>query len=312
MEQCEEDSDMFKRFYSLPPRKINYPYILVNIKDVKELEKRNYDHCIVDCGIYDLLKPPFRHDEEKLKKWQELEVTNGWKVVPDCPSLLYEFGIDINYLNTDYSKELIENFYIPTDKSHLPVLQSHIVKNSESYKNSVKDFVKWFKRNYDEPDALGMGSACKAGNKKMVLWICHYLRLQFPNSWIHAFGLRMQHFKAVYRIIDSFDSMSWKFMRPNRQKQVFGKAGIALRSANTIKEEVVYYNDYINDLKEINNRYTSLLEFKELTPINKKKLQKMIASNTEAIEKLVARLNFIEYFLGIQVASDEKVSIEIE
>jgi len=56
----------FQRFYSLPPNGEDYPWILRNIKE----KERPATHEIVDIGIYDLLDPPHRHTEEKIKAWK--------------------------------------------------------------------------------------------------------------------------------------------------------------------------------------------------------------------------------------------------
>jgi hypothetical protein len=39
------------RFYTLPPRQIQYPYLLVNPKNCRELRVREWEHAIVDCGV---------------------------------------------------------------------------------------------------------------------------------------------------------------------------------------------------------------------------------------------------------------------
>lgn len=224
---------MYQRFYTLPPREIYHPYLLVNIKNIKELEKREYEHSIVDIGIYDLLKGPHQHSEEKLKQWKQLKVS-GWKVVPDCPSLLYEFDVNISFSNTEYSKELMTEYYDPNDETHMPVIQATIIKGSDDYQGSIRNYVDWFKRNYDTPKVLGIGSVCKSGNKQMTIWTCRFIRWFFPNTWLHAFGLKLHHFREVRGVIDSYDSMAWTFPR---------KSG--LPSCKNKKMRIEYFHDYL-------------------------------------------------------------------
>lgn len=239
-----------KRFYTLPPLEIEYPYILANIKDVKEIEKRKPEHSIIDCGIYDLLKPPFRHSDERIALWKRMEAP-GWKVVPDCPSLQYEHGVDLGYRNTDYSKELLKQLYDQNDLSHLPVIQFEIIKGSNSYKQSIKRYIQWFKRKYGQPQNIGVGSVCKAGSKEMVVWVMKHVREQFPKSWVHAFGLKLNHYHAVYRLIDSFDSMAWTFPR-----------GRGRGSCKNKQERIKYFAEYMTAAEEI----ASDFEFDLLPP----------------------------------------------
>jgi hypothetical protein len=236
---------VFQRFYSLPPREIDYPFLLVNIKKTRELKKRTeVKHSIVDCGIYDLLHPPYRHSEEKIVKWEKLRLVNGWKVVPDIPSLKYEFDIDPGYTNTDYSKELLLQLFNPSDPSHLPVMQSEIIKGSDSYKESTKNFVKWFIKEFgNEHPQIGIGGVCKAGSRRMIIWTMSFIRRSFPGSWLHVFGLRLQHFNYIYYLMDSYDSMSYTFPRVS-----FEKAG---RGTSMTKEQRMNdFNVYINLLHE--------------------------------------------------------------
>lgn len=235
---------MNPRFYTNPP--IVWPWLMVNIKQLAVLKKWNYNHCIVDCGIYDLLKPPYRHSDNKLRKWKSLEVKNGWKVVPDCPSLFYEHGIDTGYNNTDYSRELMELFD-PEDSTQLPIIQLTIKKGSDSYKQSVREYTRWFKQEYGQHPIIGVGSVCKAGNKEMVHWIIKFLRKEFKDSWLHAFGLKMNHYPVVKHLIDSFDSMSWTFPRSH-------KYGRGIGSCKNGNERKQFFQDYVERLEELNGQ----------------------------------------------------------
>lgn len=233
----------FQRFYSLPPSGYDYPWILRNIKE----KERDCVHEIVDIGIYDLLKPPHKHTKEKIKTWKNLK-TNGWKVVPDCPDLKGEElgkikfgpGLDCthdgaypNFDTVEYSWELLTELYDPSNIHHLPVIQCH-------YGNvkSLKNYIYQFKREYGVVEKVALGSCCKINNKAMVFTMHKIMRKEFPTSWIHSFGLRFQHFRKVYRLIDSYDSMSWTFSRKSVELTCSKK-----------QECIKYFNNYLKGLE---------------------------------------------------------------
>lgn len=221
---------VFQRFYTYPPVECKWQWILRNIKQ-KPLP---CTHEIVDIGIYDLLKPPYQHSEDKLKKWIELD-TDGWKVVPDCPDLQGEFGREIDFSNTEYSWALLRKYYNQKDTTHLPVLQSE-------YQNikSFKEYIKRFKDEYGRVDKVAVGSICKADNHDIGVKMLKIARREFPDSWIHAFGLRFQQFKRAYSLIDSYDSTSWTFPRSS------GRG-----SCKNLEERVEFFNDYIQRINEV-------------------------------------------------------------
>jgi hypothetical protein len=186
----------------------------------------------VDIGIYDLLKPPYRHSEEKLEKWMKLR-TDGWKVVPDCPDLQGEFQVDAGVDNVSYSWELLHDYYDRDDPSHLPVIQSH-------YQNipSFREYIRCFKEVYGEPDKVAIGSICKADDHDIGVVMLKLVRREFPYAWIHAFGLRFQQFRRGYKYIDSFDSTSWTFPRTSGRGSCKNK-----------EERVQFFWDYIQCLE---------------------------------------------------------------
>lgn len=249
---------VFQRFYTYPPIECEWQWILRNIKQ-KPLP---CTHEIVDIGIYDLLRPPFKHSDDKIKKWKQLQ-TEGWKVVPDCPDLIGEFekpilknlfkgynnnvGIQcqrfINYWwnyvhemdNTEYSWELLTTLYDPLDEHQLPVIQSRY-GNLESLINYCDRFTGLF----GKPDKIAVGSVCKMDNNKTSIKMLKQIRRKFNNSWIHAFGLRFQQFKKGYMLIDSYDSTSWTFPRQS------GRG-----SCKNQEERLEFFNDYIKRIEEV-------------------------------------------------------------
>jgi hypothetical protein len=202
-------------------------------------------HEIVDIGIYDLLKPPHQHSKEKLRAWERLE-TGGWKVVPDCPDLQGEFGISEAEDNLEYSMQLLDKYYTPEDPHHLAVIQSHY-QNIRSFRDSIA----YFKDTYGVPDKLAVGSICKADDNMLAVRMLKIIRREFPDTWIHAFGLRFQQFRKAYKFIDSYDSTSWTFPRSSGRPSCKNKA-----------MRIEYFWEYVDCLKQYDvNGAENLLSF---------------------------------------------------
>lgn len=231
------------RFYTKPPVK-KYNWILVNIKDAHLLKRFIHAHSIIDCGIHDLLKPPFRHSVERLETWASLE-TDGWKVVPDSPDLYGEFNLKAGIDNMDYSKQLLEEYYNPADESHLPVIQGHYHDPS-----SFVRYGKWFIEKFGTPAKIGIGTVCKAGSKARVQETVSGIRQLFPEAWIHVFGLRLHHLPGMSNLIDSFDSMSWTFPR-----------GRGRASCRNKEDRERYFFEYLNTLPGYIDQQRGLLEY---------------------------------------------------
>jgi hypothetical protein len=222
----------FQRFYTYPPVECEHPWILRKIGN-KEMP---CTHEIVDIGIYDLMNEAEAggHSEKKLKAWKQLK-PNGWKVVPDCPDLEREFNLEVICLNTAYSWELLNEYFNPDDDTHLPVIQSQYGDI-----NSFKCYIRDFKREYGEHNQIGIGSIFKADTDFAVRML-KIARREFPNSWIHAFGLKFKHFLKVRQVINSFDGTGW-----TRDIKESGKS-----SARNKLERIHYFNKYMNRLNEV-------------------------------------------------------------
>ena len=144
-------------FYTYPP--IDYPYVLRNVKQ----KYRRCIHEIVDIGVYELLKEPHSYSDKTLKKFDDC-ITMGWKTVPDYPDIFKEHGLDsMGIDNVKISKELMQKYYEPTNKTHLPVIQGYY--NDPS---SFDDYSEWFLSKYPEPKKIGLGTVCKNSNRQVL------------------------------------------------------------------------------------------------------------------------------------------------
>lgn len=221
----------FQRFYANPPKECNWPFILRHVENKPQPQSK---HEIVDVKIMDLLDPPHEHSEEKLKEWSEIE-TSGWKVVPDCFDLKGEFGVECGFDTVSYSKHLLLKYY-DGEPNLMPVLQgrSHDIK-------SLKDYIDYFKCFYTNPSLIGVsGSFCRDKDMDFVYRCLKLVKRNFPDAWIHAFALRLNHLKNVHPLIDSFDSSNWT--RPRTS----GKA-----SARNKAERIEYFWDFINNIEKV-------------------------------------------------------------
>ncbi len=207
----------------------------------------NILHEIVDCGIYDLLKGDHRHSKKKLQKWDKCKPL-GWKVVPDCPDILGEFGVNADFDTIEYSKDLIEQFYEHDDKRRLPVIQSRY-QDLES----VEEYCQWFQHYIDDkPEKLGIGTVCKASSKDFVFKNVKIIRSYFPNAWLHAFGLRVSAIDKVYNLINSYDSASWTRIQPEGY------------SAKNNQEKNLAFSQYINNVQNKISKINSPIPFSNL------------------------------------------------
>jgi hypothetical protein len=218
------------RFYSYNPL-INYPFVLRKITKPSVKCK----HEIVDIGIYDLLKYG-KHPKWKIDMWLECE-PNGWKVVPDYPDTKGEFGYELSYDNVEMTFKNLHKYYNPEQKKLLPVIQSKF-EDVRGFKENVK----YFEEEFGIPKQVGVGSVCKIKRHQPGIQMLKFLRERWPETYIHAFGLRFNLLKKTYQFIDSYDTMSWTLQRcpPNNKP----------RTANTNKERIAFFNHYLKKIEK--------------------------------------------------------------
>jgi len=201
------------RFYTLPPRKVEWPYLLVNPKNYKELFKRNFKHAILDSGV-EIFKDPKIRDYSKsfLRSWKykarnltEILGDRLWVTIPDYPDdLAHQFG----HKNVDKTLRNVEEFITFDGVNWLVPLQSQYL-NIFSFIESCQR-TKELLGNYPQ---IAIGTVCKTNNLRFIENCCKIARRFFPKSHIHAFGVTLKALPRVKGVIDSWDSMAWCYPR---------------------------------------------------------------------------------------------------
>lgn len=227
-------------FYTYPP--IEYPYVLRNVRQ----KGRDYaEHEIVDIGVYELLKEPHQYSEKTLQSYLDCN-TSGLKVVPDYPDIFKEHSLEMDIDNVVESKLLMKKYYNPKDRHQMPVIQGYF---DDPY--SFEDYSEWFKSKYtDNPEVIGIGTVCKLSNKQNLLKTLHIIRRQFPNAWIHAFGLSIRYLREARGMITSFDSTAWTFPRTSGRPSCKNK-----------EMRIEYFQEYLELYERYSVQYQPLEYF---------------------------------------------------
>jgi hypothetical protein len=225
------------RFYTLPPRQIQHPYLLVNPKNCRELRVRDWEHAIVDCGV-----ELFRNREAKeyppgfLHYWkgkakQLSELYNG-RIFVTCPDYPDDFNPGQFGDNVEKTLKNVEEFISVDGVNWLVSIQSRYLDRFSFFEScaKLKDLVGDYPR-------IAVGTVCKTNDLGFIEYCCQIARRFFPHSWIHAFGLTLSALPRVSRYINSWDSMAWTFPR---------KPG---HSCKNSRERVRYFMEYIERVK---------------------------------------------------------------
>ena len=201
------------RFYTLPPtREIEYPYLLVNYKNYKELYKRRgWKHAILDCGVEFFKHNPDKSDYPKwfLREWKALcpYLTSifGDKlacVIPDYPDDYHPGQFGGGMRNVEKTLRNVEEFITVDGVNWMVVIQS-------PYLNRL-GFMESLQRTRDligDYPLIGVGTVCKTRKLSFIEFCLKATRRFFPKSHIHAFGLTLNALPRIKENIDSYDSL---------------------------------------------------------------------------------------------------------
>ena len=136
----------------------------------------------------------------------------------------------------------IERFIKIEGVNWLPSIQSRYL-NRFSFFESCKRM----KQLIGDYPRVAIGTVCKTNNIKFIEYCAKVARKFFPKSKIHAFGLTITALPKIHRVIDSWDSLAYSFIRGRR---VDNKGRKKARCLNN-KERVEFFYAYIDRINEI-------------------------------------------------------------
>lgn len=246
---------MSLRFYSLPPRQIQYPYLLVNMWHWRELEKRKFEHAILDSGVevFKTRKHLKDYPPSFLQRYsQRAEIVNHkfegkvWVTIPDyCDDITPgRFGD-----NVEKTLRNIQEFITIEGVEWLPVLQCRFLNVFSFYEACERT-----RALIGDYPRIAIGTVCKTRRHSFIVECCEIARKFFPKSWIHAFGLTLDVLPKVKDYINSFDSLACYFPRTSF-KEWSAKTGLKpfpnVSPTSRSKVAEIFFNAYLERLKQI-------------------------------------------------------------
>jgi len=257
------------RFYSLPPRAVEWPWLIVNPRTYKELYKRKFRHALLDPGVELFKHNPKRTDYPKafLESWchkakQLCEIFKDrlWVTCPDYPDDYNpgQFGDNITKTlsNIDYCLQRWPQV------NWLPVIQARYLDLLSFHESCQRlhAMIGNFPR-------VAIGTVCKTQKLSFIVDCVKAARQHFPESHIHAFGLTLTvlpcvsgtiqswdslactmggprtKWRRVRELLDSFDSLAYTFPR---------KPG--LPSSPSTRFRIQYFHDYVSRITELTGK----------------------------------------------------------
>lgn len=239
----------------MPPRGIEWPFLMPNPRTRKELYRRKFTHAILDCGVeYFGNKPEIKdYPRHFLKDWPGIAriATKTWGdkllvTIPDYPDDLNpgQFGDNV-------SKTLknVEEFLSIDGVNWLVTIQGRYLNLLSIYESLQRT-----KELIGDYPHIAVGTVCKARKKKYIVSSLRAVRAIFPKSQIHAFGVTLTCVKDLEPYIDSFDSMAWCFPRKSFKQwsEETGFKPFPNTSPLTNNEaNRFFWDSYIRRLKEL-------------------------------------------------------------
>ena len=227
------------RFYTNPRGLGQYPYIMLHMKQRRQLLRIRFDHAIVDSGVMIFVRKnvdDYPHWFLKIydfraKQLSEIYGDRVWVTIPDYPDDYNpgQFGD-----NVSKTLENIKDFISIKDVNWLPVLQSRYMNRfsfleaCEKTKEIIGDYPR-----------VAIGTVCKCNKVSFIEYCSKVARKIFPKSWLHAFGLTLRALPLVKDYLDSFDSMAWTYPRTSGH------------SAKNTTELQQYFQAYLNRVDDI-------------------------------------------------------------
>ena len=211
------------KFFTLPPREINHPFILINARNPKfsylKTHRSSVKEVIIDSGI-EIFRDPNIKDYPKNWVWRLIRIYRKVeKIVPrakiwlTCPDYCDDYHPKALWLsekitNIERTVENVKEYALRFNQiKWLIPIQGHY-KSPESVKICL-DY-------YDDLevtskfDYFAIGNLCVERRSDIIYKTVRVVRKRLgKEKKIHVFGLKLSCVKDVQNLIDSFDTMAW-------------------------------------------------------------------------------------------------------
>jgi hypothetical protein len=202
-----------------------------------------FEHAIADSGVLIFHDPEVKdYPRYFLEEWKyhakiltDMYGDRVWCTIPDYPD-----DYNPGQFGDNVAKTLknIEDFITIDGVNWIISLQSRFL-NLFTFAEAIQGVKDIVGKSYPR---LAIGTVCKTNNVKFIQNCLEMARKNFPDSYIHAFGLTLSALPRVHNKIDSFDSMAWTFPRTR------GRG-----SCKNMEERKQFFNEYLNRIDEITN-----------------------------------------------------------
>ena len=297
------------KFFTLPPDRMDYPYILINANHPENglryvaSHRSSIEAVIIDSGIEIFRNPSIKEYPGGAEAWIKRLVDlydRAKKIVPHarvyvtCPDYCDDYHPKSLWLSDDLTniERTILNILMCVDWYSdvdwlIPVQGWN--RKPESLMISL-DYLHQLgvlkNRRY-----IAIANLCVEPSteivRKSVLYVRHWLKIYgYSDTDIHVFGLKIAALHSIKNMITSFDSTAWTRPVSTRLHRVFPW------SAKTDEERMLFFIEYLIRLKRIGVEIPqqTIEEAKRwLDPI-KKGLIRRYPTKIRLIEKLIREL----------------------
>ncbi|MCD6411524.1 MAG: hypothetical protein J7L20_03755 [Thermoplasmata archaeon] len=222
------------KFFTLPPYRISWPYVLINARNYEgglryiRKHKNAVKAVIIDSGI-EIFRNPRIKDYPKdwvyrllmIYKMVKKEVPHA-EVRLTCPDYCDDYHPKSLWLseeitNIERTVENVRKYYFKYDwVNWLIVVQGHY-KKPESVKRCLDLYEELGV--LEKHDYFAIGNLCVERSDRIVLKTARIVRRRLrKDKKIHVFGMKLGCVRKLQGLINSFDTMAWT--RPVSKKKL--------------------------------------------------------------------------------------------
>jgi len=255
-------------FYTLPPREVPYPYVLINANNPENgiqyiiSHWRQVKSVIIDSGVEIFRNPSVKDYPGGARSWiyrlvqiyrRLLKLVPGAEVYVTCPDYVDDYNPGALWINDRITniERTVENVKICVsqypDVNWLIPVQGHY-RRPESLITSIDYY--WNMGILDRYKYLAVANLCVERDVGILHRSVLTVRVRLKElgvldgTRIHIFGLKINALRRVRYDINSFDSTAWT--RPVDS----AVRTIRNASAKTQRERVIFFCEYIRRLRE--------------------------------------------------------------